>query len=307
MELFFDEDLLEFDRVLFEEDLEPDFLTLPFDFPDFDDRDLAPDLDVDDFEDPDFALGLEAPFERDDALGFGVARDFEVALDFEVARDFDVALGFEVAFDEAPLSLCMERERSLLIPRISRFTTGSRFSNLGVRFIIRLSPDDRFLFPFTSPDRFFPVTRPGFFDRAAPSLKPLVRSLPWRRSAGRRPVAIPTPRLRPDSPKEVVTRRVVRALSRSSLWNGTFCSERPTDRDGRRDSRTLFMKVLRSFSCLATRFGLNRGRPPVITTSLSRGIRSAISPLPTPCFPPKWPTSENRQPRLWWLTPMPDL
>ncbi len=65
-ELFFDEDLLDFDRALFEEDFEPDFLTLPFELPDFDDRDLTPDLDVEDFED----------------LDFGVARDFDVALAF---------------------------------------------------------------------------------------------------------------------------------------------------------------------------------------------------------------------------------
>ncbi|MEE9292506.1 MAG: hypothetical protein V3U83_06210 [Acidobacteriota bacterium] len=63
--------------------------------------------------------------------------------DFDVALDFEVALGFEVAFDEAPPTLCVERERSLLIPRISRFTTGSRFSTRGVRFITRLWPDDR--------------------------------------------------------------------------------------------------------------------------------------------------------------------
>lgn len=245
--LFLDEDRLDFDLMLFDEDFELDFLTLPFDFPDFDDRDLAPDFDDDDCEDRDLASDLEAPFERDVALDFEVARDLEED-DREVARDFDpedleVALDFEAPElepdrdvtsrrlrevlpdptflppGEEPRPACVERERSLLIPRISRFTTGSRFSTRGGRFITRVSPGDL----------------------ASGSFGPRMTGSRCWRTAGRliRSPVDPTLRLRPDSRRVVVVRRMVRALSRSSLWNGTLRPEGPTIGNGARDSRTL--------------------------------------------------------------------
>lgn len=235
-ELFLDEDRLDFDLVLFDEGFEPDFLTLPFDFPDFDDRDLALDFDVVDLEDLDFALDLEAPFELDVTLDFEVDRDLEeedraVALDFEApepAPDRDVTSRRLREFRpdlaclpprESPLPVHVERERSLLIPRIRRFTTGSRFSARGNRFITRVSPRDRSLV--------------FFGPRMTGSLSCRTAGRPMRSRDD------PTPCLRPDSRRVVVVRRMVRDLSRSSLWNGTLLPEGPTAGKDARDSRTL--------------------------------------------------------------------